>query len=213
MFGGLFLTSYIEHTKNAGTNFILNICHKAMYVCTVIEYHISIMMNTYSEYKSIYLEPLISRYKENKYVNNEIILYIKNNNIIEKITDDIDCDLILLKKEGSALVDKEIVSLMDRSKSIDNTTSNVSFITFDVTFKKNMDFQETFSINMKKDNNYIKTGNKIDKYMIWHLVKDQFKRCFFGKSYTLQVIDGNVNMFTLSEDNTLTVLEDSLISE
>ena len=213
--GGLFVAAGYNHSySNTFSSFIFNICQKAMYVCTVIEYHISNLMNKYSEYKSTYLEPLRSKYNENMTNSENKLLYIKNNNILENINDgDNDFDLILLQKEGSMIVDKKIESLMDRSKSIDNTTSNVSFIMFDVTFKKNMDFQETFSIDMKKGTNYIKIGNKIDKFMVWYLVKDQFKRCFFGQSYTLQVIDKNVNMFTLSEDNSLTILEDSLISE
>ena len=122
-------------------------------------------------------------------------------------------DFVLLETEDKIFVDKNIESINDRLSS--ETSPGLSFITFDVTFQdrddKHGEITETLTLtSITKSNKYIQLGNKIDKYVIWYLIKKQFDECRFGKSYTLQVIDNNVNMFTLFTTDTITIMEGSI---
>lgn len=210
--GGIIATWYGQYMDNRIMNFVVNIFQKTMYMYTILEYRVDNLIKKYRKYKSTYFDPIVDKIKGNQQSSFGRTLYIKNNVVLDKNKEDeTGFDIVILKKENNVFVDKTLGSILDRSTS--ESSSIVSFITFDVTFKTDENVNETFSLVMEKNDNYIQVGNKIDKYVIWYLIKEQFKRCLFEKSYTLQVMDGNVNMYTLSDENTLTILEDSINTE
>lgn len=210
--GGIFATWYGQYMDNSILNFVVTIFQKIMYMYTILEYRVDNLIKKYRKYKSTYFDPIVDKIKGNQHSSSDNTLYIKNNVVLDKNKEDkTGFDMILLKKENKVFIDKNLDNILTRSTT--ETSSMVSFITFDVTFKTDENANETFSLVMEKNDNYIQLGNKIDKYVIWYLIKEQFKRCLFEMPYTLQLMDGNVNMYTLSDENTLTILEDSINTE
>lgn len=210
--GGIIATLYGQYANKHVLNFFVNLCQKTMYMYTILEYRVDSIIKKYRTYKYTYFDPFVDNFKDNKYVSSDNTLYIRNNVLLDKNKEDeTGFDIIILKKQNNFFVDKTLDSILDRSTV--ECSSSVSFITFDVTVKIDENVNETFSLDMKKNDNYIQVGNKIDKYVIWYLIKEQFKMCFFEKSYTIQVMDGNVNMYTLTDENTLTILEDGINTE
>jgi len=210
--GGIVATWYGQYMDNSILNFVVTIFQKTMYMYTILEYRVDNLIKKYRKYKSIYLDPFVGKFTNNKYVSHDNTIYIRNNAILDKNKEDKTVfDMILLKKDNKVFIDKNLDSILTRSTT--ETSSMVSFITFNVTIKTDENVDETFSLVMEKNDNYIQIGNKIDKYVIWYLVKEQCKRCIFEMPYTLQLMDGNVNMYTLSDENTLTILEDSINTE
>lgn len=212
IFGSIVATGYVQYVDKSSINVIFNVFNKVMYLYTTIEYHVENIMKKCYLYKSTYLDPFVETFKQKQQVIYNSLIYIKNNSILDQDqVNDSGFDFIILKNGNNVFIDKIQNNILVRSNT--ECSSSVSFITFDVTFQTSENTNETFSLNMKKKDNYIQLGNKIDKYMIWYIIKDQFKRCMYEKPYMLQVIDGNVNMYTLSEKNIITILEDSVKTE
>jgi hypothetical protein len=210
--GGIIATWYRQYMDNRIMNFVVNIFQKTMYMYTILEYRVDNLIKKYRNCKSTYFDPIVDKIKGNQHISSDTTLYIKNNVVLDKNKEDeTGFDIVILKKQNNVFVDKTLDSILDRSTS--ESSSMVSFITFNVTIKTDENVDETFSLVMEKNDNYIQIGNKIDKYVIWYLVKEQCKRCIFEMPYTLQLMDGNINMYTLSDENTLTILEDSITTE
>ena len=194
---------------------IVNVFNSLIYSYTTVEYRLEKFTKTCSYYKTKYADPILTLFFDTKTLNNTpVITYVKDN--IEYTSDTMKedtFDFVLLETEDKIFVDKNIESINDRLSS--ETSPGLSFITFDVTFQdkddKHGEITETLTLtSITKSNKYIQLGNKIDKYVIWYLIKKQFEECRFGKSYTLQVIDNNVNMFTLFTTDTITIMEGSI---
>ena len=194
---------------------IVNVFNSLIYSYTTVEYRLEQFTKTCSYYKTKYADPILTLFFDTKTLNNTpVITYVKDN--IEYTSDTMKedtFDFVLLETEDKIFVDKNIESINDRLSS--ETSPGISFITFDVTFQdrddKHGEITETLALtSITKSDKYIQLGNKIDKYVIWHLVKKQFGVCRFGQSYTLQVIDNNVNMFTLFTTDTITIMEGSI---
>ena len=194
---------------------IVNVFNSLIYSYTTVEYRIEQFTKTCSYYKTKYADPILTLFFDTKTLNNTpVITYVKDN--IEYTSDTMKedtFDFVLLETEDKIFVDKNIESINDRLSS--ETSPGISFITFDVTFQdkdnKHGEITETLTLtSITKSDKYIQLGNKIDKYVIWYLIKKQFEECRFGKSYTLQVIDNNINMFTLFTTDTITIMEGSI---
>ena len=194
---------------------IVNVFNSLIYSYTTVEYRLEQFTKTCSYYKTKYADPILTLFFDIKTLDNTpLITYVKDN--VEYTSDTVnqdDFDFVLLETEDKIFVDKNIESINDRLSS--ETSPGLSFITFDVTFQdkddKHGEITETLTLtSITKSNKYIQLGNKIDKYVIWYLIKKQFEECRFGKSYTLQVIDNNVNMFTLFTTDTITIMEGSI---
>lgn len=194
---------------------IVNVFNSLIYSYTTVEYRLEQFTKTCSYYKTKYADPILTLFFDTKTLNNTpVITYVKDN--IEYTSDTMKedtFDFVLLETEDKIFVDKNIESINDRLSS--ETSPGLSFITFDVTFQdkddKHGEITETLTLtSITKSDKYIQLGNKIDKYVIWYLIKKQFHECRFGKSYTLQVIDNNVNMFTLFTTDTITIMEGSI---
>jgi hypothetical protein len=89
--------------------------------------------------------------------------------------------------------------------------STIYFISFSVTYQ---DYQEQdgspVSISFKTaSTNYFMVGNKIDKYMVWYLTKQQHQLNRFNVPYTATIIDNNVGVQTITDKNTICILQDS----
>ena len=184
---------------------ITEVFNRLIYAYTTVEYRLEQANKNYSYYKSKYADPILKIISGTQSLNDaQTITYVKDNNecIITRGASDTEIkdtfDFVLLKKEQDVFVDRNIEDINSRLSS--DGSSNISFITFDVTFKdddnKHEEVTETFALNLVKGEKYTQLGNKIDKNVIWYLIKKQYGVCKFGKSYVLHVIDNNVNMFT-----------------
>jgi len=81
--------------------------------------------------------------------------------------------------------------------STDITKSEVAFINISVRFDDDS-VQYDISLNTDDMNLYV-VGNRIDKYMIWYLVKLQKSIDRYGYSYAIQLMDCDVNVANYSE--------------
>ena len=201
VFGGIITACYSRIYPGSVISFIASVCAKIMHVYSVIEYRVEQAVDVYNEYKSQYITPFL---KKNTSCEVDNQLYIKDN--IELKTQPSDSfDFILLKKNDCAFIDINIDSLLCRSHL--DCACDVSFMTFDVTFTQEENVTETFSLNTKKLN-YIQVGNRITRHVIWYLLKEQYNKCYMGEDYSWLAIDNKINMFTLTNENTMTIMKD-----
>ena len=85
----------------------------------------------------------------------------------------------------------------------DNTKSETEFINVSVKFK---DETHQYSISFHTDNmDLYAVDNKINKYIIWYLVKQQHNVNYYDVPYSVQLMDHNVNMMTLCEESTIII--------
>ena len=166
--------------------FITEVFNRLIYAYTTVEYRLEQAKKNYSYYKSKYADPIIKIISGTQSLNDtQTITYVKDNNeyIITRGASDTEIkdtfDFVLLKKEQDVFVDKNIENINSRLSS--DSSSNISFITFDVTFKdddnKDEEVTETFALNLVKGEKYTQLGNKIDKNVIWYLIKKQHGVC------------------------------------
>ena len=194
---------------------IVNVFNSLIYSYTTVEYRLEQFTKTCSYYKTKYADPILTLFFDMKTLDNTpVITYVKDNveYTSETVNED-DFDFVLLETQDKIFIDENTESINDRLSS--ETSPGISFITFDVTFQdkddKHGEITETLTLtSITKSDKYIQLGNKIDKYVIWYLIKKQFGECRIGQSYTLQVIDNNVNIFTLFTTDTITIMEGSI---
>lgn len=170
-----------------------------MYIYTITEYNIEKVQKMYNTY-------ICNDEPENgvKFIERHHI-FIHNNNIVN-VTDDYDIHFVEIDK--NVYVGQKIIDVTDYNSL---KQSNISFISFDVNFQEGTN-NTMYSIDLcKKSGNYLQVGNVLDKYVIWYLIKKQHGVCHYNQSYSINVIDNNVNMTTLTQENTLKMDEESYI--
>lgn len=98
--------------------------------------------------------------------------------------------------------------------------STIYFISFSVTYQNNQNNQNNQD-NPKQDDtpvsisfktastHYFMVGNNIDKYIVWYLTKQQHQMNRFNVPYTATIIDNNVGVQTITDKNTICILQDS----
>lgn len=213
--GYIFMSVYNRFFGSSIAQILMDVFNSLVYAYTTVEYKLEQFTKTCSYYKTNYADPIFTLLFDVKKIDNtHLIKYVKDNveYTSETVNED-NFDFVLLETEDKIFIDQNIESINDRSSS--KTSPAISFITFDVTFEdkddKHEEITETLGLtSITKSDKYIQLGNKIDKYVIWYLVKKQFGVCRLGKSYTLQIIDNNVNMFTLFTADTITIMEGSI---
>ena len=180
-----------------------SILMNTMYMYTIIECNIEKIVKRVREYN-------VSQYE---YINVKVVnyspqhIFISHNEVVE--TRD-SSELELMK------VNNNDVYVCSYSKPAYPTLqlvepSNVKFISFDVIFEDDSTKQgsKMFSIDfVNKSGNYLHSGNRIDKYLIWYLIKQQHGECYYGKPYTVNVIDGNINIFSMTTTDILYITSD-----
>ena len=55
--------------------------------------------------------------------------------------------------------------------------------------------------------NLYAVDNKINKYIIWYLVNQQHNLNYYGVSYSMQLMDHNVNISSHNEDASIIIQE------
>lgn len=167
-----------------------------MYLYTITEYNIERVKKMYNTY-------ICNDEPDNgvKLIEHRKI-FIRNNDIVY-VTDEYDINL--LEIDNNIYIDQTFTNYNNLKQS------KVKFISFDVIFQEeNKDTM--YSIDLCKNNkNYLQSGNVIDKYIVWYLVKQQYGVCYYNKPYSINVIDTNINMISLTQENTIELNEDTYI--
>jgi hypothetical protein len=124
---------------------------------------------------------------------------------IEELTSDIDFDLLILsdKVENTNIINK--VHYSECPKTTDYTTSNIKFISMELTYENS-----SYPVELKNENyNHYIVNNVINdeffKYYLLNVLKVEIKNDKFD--YKVFVIDHNVNMFELSPTSHLIIKE------
>jgi len=189
----------------------------------VVKYNDVIISNIYSlfmntiywySYIEIKTNSLIKQYCEssNKKVNDtKTICYLKDNHLISipqyKNETTIDLhetpDVVVCLSNGLA-------GIIDLDNELDKwihnkAKSNTEFINVSVQFKDDSE-QHTISFNTEHMNLYV-VDNKINKYIIWYLVNQQHNLNYYGVSYSIQLMDHNVNISSHNEDANIIIQE------
>lgn len=170
-----------------------------MYLYTITEYNIERVKKMYHTY-------LCNNEPANgvKLIERHYI-FICNNKIVD-VTDDYDVHFVEIDK--NVYVGQKITDVTDYNSL---KQSNIKFISFDVNFQEGSN-NTMYSLDLcNKSGNYLQIGNVLDKYVIWYLIKKQFGVCRYNQSYSINVIDNNVNMSTLTQENTVELNEESYI--
>lgn len=173
-----------------------------MYIYTVIECNIEKTVKRFREYN-------VSQYdyiRVNDVNHSPQHIFISHNEVIE--TRD-SSELELMKVNNNVYVCSYFKPEYPTLQLVE--PSNVKFISFDVIFEDDSteEGSKMFSLDFaNKSGNYLHSGNRIDKYLIWYLIKQQYGECYYGKPYTVSVIDGNINIVVMATTDMLYITSD-----
>ena len=173
-----------------------------MYIYTLIEYNIEKIVKRYRHHNALQYDNINVKVIDNRPQH----MFISHNEVVE--TRD-SSELDLMKVENNVYVCTYAEPAYPTLHPVE--PSNVKFISFDVLFEDDSTKEggKMFSIDfVNKSGNYLHSGNRIDKYLIWYLIKQQHGECYYGKPYTVNVIDGNINIFSMTTTDILYITSD-----
>jgi len=199
---GCVVCATITYYNGSVGSILSNACMNTMYIYTIIEYNIEKLVKRYREYNELQYDYINVTVFDNRPQH----IFICHNDVVE--TRD-SSDLELMKVENNVYVCTYVQPIYPTLQSVQ--PSNLKFISFDVVFEdeSKKDSSKMFSVDfVNKTGNYLHVGNRIDKYLIWYLIKQQHGVCYYDKPYTISVVDGNINIFVMTTTDMLYITPD-----
>jgi hypothetical protein len=182
--------------KNTIRNRVYTLCGNMIYWYSYMEVHIKNAIKPYMR------DP--SQIHEEK----DILFYLKDNYKVvlkrhrQTITLPETMDLMIYASSGLHMV-VDIIDNEDKWVNNSKIKSDTEFINITVIFDND---PEPYDISLNTGTiNLYAVGNRINKYIIWYLVKNQHDVERYGIPYSIQLMDHDVNIAKYNENTTIVI--------